>query len=128
VSIGDERLAAATALRRPEVSLDGLTKIGLKGLDIREPLDASTIEVDLKYEGYLKRQRAEIERSRKYERRGIPDDFCYEGLPGLSQEVVQRLGEVRPTTLGQAQRVPGVTAAAIAILAKHLERRPSEVA
>jgi tRNA uridine 5-carboxymethylaminomethyl modification enzyme len=128
VSIGDERLAAATALRRPEVSLDGLTKIGLKGLDIREPLDASTIEVDLKYEGYLKRQRAEIERSRKYERRGIPDDFCYEGLPGLSREVVQRLGEVRPTTLGQAQRVPGVTAAAIAILAKHLERRPSEVA
>jgi tRNA uridine 5-carboxymethylaminomethyl modification enzyme len=82
----------------------------------------TSIETELKYEGYLKRQQSEITRSRRYERRSIPDDFRYAGLPGLSREIVQRLDEVRPSTLGQAQRIPGVTAAAVAILSRHLER------
>jgi tRNA uridine 5-carboxymethylaminomethyl modification enzyme len=128
VTLGGERLTATSALRRPEVPLSQLIDGGLEGLEIVESLDASTIEVDLKYDGYLKRQRSEIERARKYDRRQIPDDLRYEGLPGLSREVVQRLAEVRPATLGQAQRIPGVTAAALAILARHLERRPDEVA
>jgi tRNA uridine 5-carboxymethylaminomethyl modification enzyme len=81
-----------------------------------------SVETDLKYEGYLKRQRLEIERMRRYERRGIPDGFTYTDLPGLSREMVQRLEETRPVTLGQAQRIPGVTAAAVGILARHLER------
>jgi tRNA uridine 5-carboxymethylaminomethyl modification enzyme len=76
----------------------------------------------LKYEGYLKRQQADIDRMRKAERRTIPDDFRYSGLPGLSREIVHRLEQVRPSTLGQAQRVPGVTAAAVVILGRHLER------
>jgi tRNA uridine 5-carboxymethylaminomethyl modification enzyme len=75
----------------------------------------------------LKRQQSEIDRARKYDRRGIPEDFRYEGLPGLSREMVQRLAEIRPSTLGQAQRIPGVTAAAVAILARHIDRRePAE--
>jgi tRNA uridine 5-carboxymethylaminomethyl modification enzyme len=130
VSVGAERLPASHALRRPEVSLTGLRESGSVTLEISEldqALDASTIEIDLKYEGYLKRQRCEIDRARKYDRQGIPEDFRYEGLPGLSREMVQRLAEIRPSTLGQAQRIPGVTAAAVAILARHIERcEPAE--
>jgi tRNA uridine 5-carboxymethylaminomethyl modification enzyme len=80
------------------------------------------VETELKYDGYLKRQQGEIERARRHERRGIPDGFRYDELPGLSREMIQRLGEIRPSTLGQAQRIPGVTPAAVAILARHLER------
>lgn len=125
VAVGGDRIPATQALRRPEVSLDDLRASGAVSLEISEhdgTLDASTIEIDLKYEGYLKRQQSEIERARKYDRRGIPADFRYDGLPGLSREMVQRLAEIRPSTLGQAQRIPGVTAAAVAILARHLER------
>ena len=130
VEVGGDRLPAAQALRRPEVSLRELRDSGAVSLEISAidgTLDASTIEIDLKYEGYLKRQRSEIDRARKYDRRGIPEDFRYEGLPGLSREMVQRLAEIRPATLGQAQRIPGVTAAAVAILARHMERHePAE--
>jgi tRNA uridine 5-carboxymethylaminomethyl modification enzyme len=123
VTLGDDRVPAAQALRRPEFSLAQCPEAVRARLQLEEPLDASTIETDLKYEGYLKRQRSEIERARKYERTGIPADFRFEGLPGLSREMVQRLAEIRPVTLGQAQRIPGVTPAAVAILAHHLERR-----
>ena len=128
VSIGDERLPAARALRRPEVRLADLRSAGsilLETAPQDEALDATSIETELKYEGYLKRQQSEIDRSRKYERRTIPDHFSYRGLPGLSREMVQRLEEVRPGTLGQAQRIPGVTAAAVAILSRHLEHAGS---
>ncbi len=125
VSVGDERVTAARALRRPEVRLAELRDAGLVSIEVDpadETLDASSVETEVKYAGYLKRQQSEIDRSRRYERRGIPDGFRYRGLPGLSREMIQRLDEVRPATLGQAQRIPGVTAAAVAILARHLER------
>jgi tRNA uridine 5-carboxymethylaminomethyl modification enzyme len=125
VTLGDERLPAATALRRPEVRLADLRSTGAVVLETDagdETLDVSSVETELKYEGYLKRQRSDIERSRRYERRVVPDRFEYEGLPGLSKEMIQRLSEVRPATLGQAQRIPGVTAAAVALLARHLDR------
>jgi tRNA uridine 5-carboxymethylaminomethyl modification enzyme len=121
VFVGGDRMPAAQALRRPDVSLRGLEANGLTGLEVVGPFDASTIEIDLKYEGYLKRQRTEIERARKYDRRTIPEGFQYEGLPGLSREMVQRLAEVRPATLGQAQRIPGVTPAAVSILARQVD-------
>jgi tRNA uridine 5-carboxymethylaminomethyl modification enzyme len=125
VSLDGERLSAARALRRPGVRLGDLRSCGAVDLETEaadEPLDLTSVETELKYEGYLKRQQSEIARSRKYERRAIPDAFQYEGLPGLSREMVQRLEEARPSTLGQAQRIPGVTAAAVAILSRHLER------
>jgi tRNA uridine 5-carboxymethylaminomethyl modification enzyme len=125
VSVGGERLPAARALRRPEVRLADLRTSGGLVLETEaqdETLDLASVETELKYEGYLKRQQTEIERSRKYERRSIPDAFPYRGLPGLSREMVQRLEEIRPNTLGQAQRIPGVTAAAVTILWRHLER------
>lgn len=125
VSLGPARMPAARALRRPDVRLSALRAEGSVELEVssaEELLDTSSVETELKYEGYLKRQRGEIERARRHERRGIPDGFRYDQLPGLSREMIQRLGEIRPSTLGQARRIPGVTPAAVAILARHLER------
>jgi tRNA uridine 5-carboxymethylaminomethyl modification enzyme len=126
VTVGGTRLLADQALRRPEVSLQLLLEshpeMGLQTAPADADLDVTSIETELKYEGYLKRQRREIERAKRYDRRSIPADFVYRGLPGLALEMVQRFEEVRPTTLGQAERIPGVTAAAAAILGRHLER------
>jgi tRNA uridine 5-carboxymethylaminomethyl modification enzyme len=125
IDVGDERIPAAKALRRPEVRLSELARSGAVELETDAAdadLDIASVETELKYEGYLKRQQSDIDRARRYERRSIPDGFRYANLPGLSREMVERLAEVRPCTLGQAQRIPGVTAAAVAILARHLER------
>ena len=70
--------------------------------------------------GYLEQQRRQIARLEKAEARGIPEQFQYRGLPGLSNEVVEKMERVRPRTLGQAGRIPGVTPAAISILDMHL--------
>jgi tRNA uridine 5-carboxymethylaminomethyl modification enzyme len=83
-------------------------------------MESFTIETDIKYEGYLRRQRSEVERARLSEHRALPAGLRYEEIPGLSREVRQRLAEVEPETLGQAARVPGMTPAAVAILARHL--------
>lgn len=84
--------------------------------------DLTTAETIVKYDGYLKRQELEVERSRRDESRSIGPGFPYSLVPGLSHEVVHRLSEVQPCTLGQAGRVPGVTPAAVAVIAAYLER------
>ena len=84
--------------------------------------DVATAETIVKYEGYLKRQEREVERSRRDETRTIAPGFPYSQVPGLSREVIHRLTDVRPRTLGQAGRVPGVTPAAVAVIAAYLER------
>ena len=85
-------------------------------------MDIASAETTVKYAGYLRRQESEIERSRKDERRRIPADFPFDRVPGLSREVVQRLTQVRPDTLGQALRIPGVTPAAVAVLGAFVGR------
>ena len=77
----------------------------------------------LKYQGYLKRQEADVQRSARDENKKIPREFEYAGVPGLSSEVVQRLAETKPETIGQATRVPGVTPAAITVLSSYVSRR-----
>ena len=76
----------------------------------------------MKYESYLLWQESEIEKAKKDERRRIPPDFQFDRVPGLSREVVQRLNQVRPDTLGHALRIPGVTPAAVAVLAAYVGR------
>ena len=77
----------------------------------------------MKYAGYLRRQEAEIERAqRRTNGGGFPPDFPFERVPGLSREVVQRLSQVRPDTLGHALRIPGVTPAAVAVLSAYVGR------
>ena len=85
-------------------------------------LDIASIENEVKYAGYLRQEAACVERLRRQERRRIPQDFTFGGIPGLSREVVQRLSQVKPETLGQASRIPGITPAAVAVLGAFLDR------
>ena len=80
----------------------------------------ATVETEIKYNGYIAQQERQIERLKGAERRPIPQSFGFNGIPGLSREICEKLERVRPTTLGQAARVPGVTPAAIAILDVYL--------
>jgi tRNA uridine 5-carboxymethylaminomethyl modification enzyme len=119
-------------LRRPEVSYAALTALAPVGepdwmaaADVDERLaEQVALQVDVlaKYTGYIDRQQVEIERQRRHEELRLPDDLDYAQVRGLSSEVRQRLREVRPATLGQAGRVPGVTPAAISLLLVHLKR------
>jgi tRNA uridine 5-carboxymethylaminomethyl modification enzyme len=117
---------ARELLRRPGVRLEELIATGaIAWLPKDDELERLAVETDVKYEGYLRRQSAEVERNRARETRRIPAGFDYDAVPGLSHEVKQRLSQVLPETLGQALRVPGVTAAAVAILGRHVDRSAS---
>ena len=125
VSVGGSRIPAPRALKQPEVRLADLIDRGDLTLDLDDSLrdlDIASIETDFKYEGYLRRQLASVERHRRQEGRPIPEDFQFTGVPGLSREMVQRLSECRPATLGQASRIPGVTPAAVAVIAAYIDR------
>ena len=125
-----DRVPASTFLRRPEVRLQSLVDESEVGLDL-EPstraLDVASLENDIKYAGYLRQEASRAERMRRQERRRIPDDFPFARVPGLSREVVFRFSQVRPETLGQASRIPGVTPAAVAVLGAFLEKHPQVV-
>ena len=81
------------------------------------------VEVQAKYAGYLKRQSDEIDRALRNEELRLPADIDYAKVGGLSNEARQRLRDVRPETLGQAARIPGLTPAAVSLLLVHLKRR-----
>jgi tRNA uridine 5-carboxymethylaminomethyl modification enzyme len=128
VTIDGRRMPTAEALARPPVTLEMIEEQGIR-LDedrARGDIDRATLTAELKYGGYLKRQEAQLARSCSDETRRIPADFAYAGVPGLSREVVERLSAIRPATIGQAARVPGVTPAATAILAARVARRGQE--
>jgi tRNA uridine 5-carboxymethylaminomethyl modification enzyme len=119
------RVPAAQLLRQPETTLAALVDGGHVGIETvpgSEGMDMAAVEADVKYEGYVARERAAVGRARREESRRIPDDFSYDGLPGLTREAVERLSEVRPETLGQAGRIAGVTPAAVAVLGFHVEK------
>jgi tRNA uridine 5-carboxymethylaminomethyl modification enzyme len=124
-SAGD-RAPASQVLRQPDVRLASLLSAGavpqFESDTVDPTVDIASIETTVKYAGYLRRQASEIERARKDERKRIPVDFPFDRVPGLSREVVQRLTQVRPDTLGHALRVPGVTPAAVAVLGAYLGR------
>jgi tRNA uridine 5-carboxymethylaminomethyl modification enzyme len=120
--------SAFELLLRPEVNYDDLLEIAghpdWTGVDDRLPAQVRTqIEVRAKYAGYIERQQDEIERQQRNEETRLPDDLDYVQVAGLSHEVRQKLGEARPSTVGQASRVPGVTPAAISLLLVHLKKR-----
>ena len=87
------------------------------------PQVAQAIEVRAKYAGYIERQRAEVERHLRNEETRLPETIDYATVAGLSNEARQRLREARPGTIGQASRLPGITAATISILLVHLKKR-----
>jgi tRNA uridine 5-carboxymethylaminomethyl modification enzyme len=123
-----DRVPASQYLKRPEVRLGQMVSDRLITLsldDARREIDLASAETSIKYAGYLRRQESEIERGRRDERRRIPPNFPFERVPGLSKEVVQRLSQVRPDTLGHALRIPGVTPAAVAVLSAYVGRFPA---
>jgi tRNA uridine 5-carboxymethylaminomethyl modification enzyme len=125
VLVNGKRLPASRALKQPEIRLETLHDTRQIALDIdpsSRDIDLASLETDFKYEGYVQRQRSSIERQRRQETRSIPIDFVFAGIPGLSREMIERLSAVRPETLGQASRVPGVTPAAVAVLSAYLDR------
>ena len=117
----DGRPTQAIWLRRPEAKIETL-RPALKELLSEETLSGvlATVETELKYSGYIAQQNRQVERLRDSGERRIPQDFCYTEIPGLSREVSEKLDRVRPNTLGQAGRIPGVTPAAVAVLDVYL--------
>ncbi|HEV2500436.1 MAG TPA: hypothetical protein VGY31_12730, partial [Terriglobia bacterium] len=130
---GPGPLTGAQLLRRPEISIEDLAEWineGLAGMNngvtteagnllARE--EARRVETDLKYEGYLVQQEKQIEQMKRAEARHIPDWFDYGRVSGLSREVVEKLAKVRPVTLGQASRIPGITPAAVSLVNVFIE-------
>jgi tRNA uridine 5-carboxymethylaminomethyl modification enzyme len=126
-SASGDSVTVSQLLRRPEIRLSVLLDAGelpgFEGDKATESVDVASVETAVKYAGYLRRQESEIERARKDERRRIPADFPFEHVPGLSREIVQRLSQVRPDTLGHALQIPGVTPAAVAVLSAFVKRQ-----
>ncbi len=151
-------LTGAQLLKRPELTIDDLMEWVSKGLqpsivnNIPRPLggegvpqsgtgegvhpaqalsreEARRVETDFKYEGYLQQQERQMERMKRAESRRIPEWFEYGKVSGLSREVVEKLTKVRPLTLGQASRIPGITPAAVSLVNCYIEifqRRAAE--
>ena len=114
--------SALDLLRRPELDYARLTALEGIGPSVSDAEVAEQVEISTKYAGYLDRQREEIERSRRHEHTGIPASFDYDGVRGLSAEVLIKFKATMPATIGQAQRISGVTPAAISLLLVHLKR------
>jgi tRNA uridine 5-carboxymethylaminomethyl modification enzyme len=115
-----QSVTAAELLRRPEVDWDILEALGAPVS--MEPALRSSVLVDLKYRGYIARQEALVAQAERVESTMIPERLAYDAIGGLSAEVREKLARVRPRTLAQAARIPGVTPAAVSLLAVHLRR------
>ncbi|MBI4475323.1 MAG: FAD-dependent oxidoreductase, partial [Acidobacteria bacterium] len=114
-------------LRRPEIHLGELIAEGVLATEPLRREDIVSLETSIKYEGYLKQQEREVEKLRKAESKRLPQDFDYAHMPGLSREIVEKLTRIRPQSIAQASRIPGITPAAISILLFHVEMRRSRV-
>ena len=119
-------VSAFDLLRRPEVGYDDVVElIGAPPPAADERLAGqirTQLEVAAKYAGYIERQEEEIARQRRNEETRLPEDLDYSAIAGLSNEVRQKLAQIRPATVGQAARVAGVTPAAVSILLVHLKK------
>jgi tRNA uridine 5-carboxymethylaminomethyl modification enzyme len=112
-------VTAEVLLKRPEISINDLMEIGV----FTSPPDswvAGQIEIETKYEGYIQRQEREAQRFKKLEQVRIPEAARFDSIPGLSAEISQKLSEVKPQSIGQASRIPGMTPAGLTALMIHL--------
>ena len=109
-------------LRRPEVDVQRLLGFLEGGEAINEQV-GEQVEIQAKYAGYIVRQQTEIDKTSRYDKLKLPDSLDYTGVPGLSNEVSQKLKAQRPETLGQASRIPGMTPAAISLLLVYLKKK-----
>jgi tRNA uridine 5-carboxymethylaminomethyl modification enzyme len=109
-------------LAYPNVTLEDVGKIWPQLCDFAAPI-AQQIEIEAKYEVYMQRQAADVDSYRRDESFELPSEFDYATLPGLSNEVRQKLSTTRPRTIGQAGRIDGITPAALTLLVAHARRR-----
>jgi len=127
-----DKISVFKLLKRPEQSLEAIGASGLwdfamvKAAFKSDPWVhsevADAVEIECRYEGYIKRERELVARVKEHEEKAIPQGFDFAAIGGISTEVAERLFAVRPETLGQAGRIPGVTPAAMALLYVHLEK------
>lgn len=117
----DEPVSLDKLLKRPELAYPDLEAI-CGTASVLSQRTKEQVEIECKYEGYLRRQEAEVNRFKQMEQIRIPPDFPYDRVPGLSNEVRQKLGAVKPVSLGQASRISGITPAAVSILLIFLKR------
>lgn len=110
-------------VRRPEVTYADLMQISDLGPGLNDPQAAEQVEIQIKYAGYIERQKDEIERTQRNENTLLPIDLDYAGISGLSNEVVAKLKSARPETVGKASRISGITPAAISLLLVHLKKQ-----
>jgi tRNA uridine 5-carboxymethylaminomethyl modification enzyme len=133
-AIESRRVTLAELLRRPELDAHAVELVACAAGHDRgaaSPSVAERVEIELKYDGYLKRQEADAARMSRSDAVAVPDDLDYALIPGLSREVVEKLQAIRPRSVGQASRISGVTPAAVAILMTHIglsQRRRAAVA
>ena len=114
-------------LRRPEITWRELGLIDSYYTSLINNDIFAQIEMEVKYEGYIQRQMEQVDKFKKLENVRIPENFQYNGIPGLSREIVEKLSRIRPGSLGQASRISGITPAAISILMVYLKRKEIEV-
>ena len=114
---------ALDLMKRPELNYRTLMTLPGLGPGAADGKVAEQVEIAVKYAGYVDRQREDIARQRRHEETRFPADFVFTGIPGLSAELQGKLAAVRPETLGQAQRIPGMTPAALSLLLVQLSRR-----
>lgn len=119
----EREFRAAELLKRPEVNYSQLMQISGIGPGIADEKAAEQIEIQAKYEGYIQRQYSEIERQRRHEETNIPVQLDYDKVAGLSAEVRQKLKALKPVSIGQATRIPGMTPAAISLLLVHIKKQ-----
>jgi len=110
-------------IRRPELSYEKVTSIASLGPAIADPAAAEQVEIQIKYAGYIARQLDEIAKTQRHENTLLPADFDYSTISGLSNEVVAKLTDARPETIGKASRISGITPAAISLLLVHLKKQ-----
>lgn len=110
-------------LRRPEMDYDKLTSIEETGPHVTSQEVAEQVQIQIKYEGYIKRQQDEIEKQQRHEETQLPSDLDYEKVSGLSHEVMIKLNHHKPHSVGQAMRISGITPAAISLLLVFLKKQ-----
>jgi tRNA uridine 5-carboxymethylaminomethyl modification enzyme len=117
----DEPTVLDRLLKRPELCYADVETISGSS-EMLDDLVKEQVEIECKYEGYIKRQESEVKKFKQLEQSSIPEEFSYDEIPGLSREIRQKLNSVRPISLGQASRISGMTPAAISILMIYLKR------
>ena len=110
-------------LRRPEVTYNQLTNIEMFGPAHEDRQASEQVEIQVKYQGYIDRQKDEVEKSLRHEKTKLPFDLDYSVVKGLSNEVIAKLNDAKPETIGMASRISGITPAAISLLLVYLKKQ-----